>query len=56
MSSEYVASKVVQLAKYPRRKLIIPWWANIAVTFVILFPTLVDRISYFFAKRKHKIK
>ncbi|MBL8100803.1 MAG: SDR family NAD(P)-dependent oxidoreductase [Anaerolineales bacterium] len=56
MSSEYVASKVIQLAKHPRRKLIIPWWANIAVTFVTLFPTLVDWISYLFAKRKHKVK
>jgi len=55
MSSEYVASKVIQLAKYPRRKLIIPWWANIAVTFATLFPALVDWISYLFAKRKHKI-
>lgn len=56
MSSEYVAGKVVQLAKHPRRKLIIPWWANIAVTFFTLFPTLIDWISYLFAKRKHKIK
>lgn len=56
MSSEYVASKVLELAKYPRRKMIIPWWANIAVTFVTLFPTLVDWIAYLFAKRKHKIK
>lgn len=54
MSSEYVASKVIQLAKYPRRKMIIPWWANIVVTFVTLFPTLVDWISYIFSKAKHK--
>jgi short-subunit dehydrogenase len=55
MSSEYVANKVVQLAKHPRRKMIIPWWANIAVTFITLFPTLVDWLSYLFSKRKHKI-
>lgn len=55
MSSEYVAHKVLSLAKYPRRKLIIPWWANIPVTFVTLFPTLIDWIAYLFSKKKHKI-
>ena len=55
MSSEYVAGKVVELAKRPRRKLIIPGWASIVVTFVTLFPAVVDWISYIFSKRKHKI-
>lgn len=55
MSSAYVASRVLDLAKRPRRKLIIPWWANIVAAFVTLFPTLVDWISYFFVKSKHKI-
>jgi short-subunit dehydrogenase len=56
MSSEYVASHVLDIAKRPRRILIIPWWANIVAAIATLSPSLVDWIAYLFSKRKHKIK
>jgi short-subunit dehydrogenase len=54
MTSEYVASRVLDVAKRPRRSLIIPWWFRILTTFDMLFPIIVDWISYAFSKRKHK--
>ncbi len=53
MTSAYVAQCVVNLAKHPRRSLVIPWWFRIITTFDTLFPILVDWILYFFAKRTH---
>jgi hypothetical protein len=55
MSSEYVASRVVEVAKRPRRTLVIPWWFRIITTFDTLFPVAVDWISYFFAKKNHTL-
>jgi hypothetical protein len=55
MSSEYVAKRVVDVAKRPRRSLVIPWWFNIIITIDTLFPVLVDWISYAFSKLKHKV-
>src|SRR5689334_19233717 len=54
MSSEYVAQRVVGLARRPRRSLVIPWWFNVITAFETLFPRGVDMISYLFAKRYHK--
>jgi short-subunit dehydrogenase len=51
MTSEYVARRVVGLAKRPRRSLIIPWWFRIITTFDMLFPVVVDWILYIFTKR-----
>lgn len=54
MSSKYVARRVVDVAKRPRRSLVIPWWFRILTTFETLFPVVVDWILYFFTKRNHK--
>lgn len=51
MTSEYVASRVVDLAKRPRRSLVIPWWFRIITGFDTLFPIVVDWILYLFSKR-----
>ncbi len=53
MTSVYVARRVVDLAKHPRRSLVIPWWFRVITTFDTLFPVLVDWILYRFAKRNH---
>ena len=51
MTSEYVARRVVGLAKRPRRSLVIPWWFRIITTFDTLFPVVVDWILYIFSRR-----
>jgi len=51
MTSEYVASRVVDVAKRPRRSLIIPWWFRVITAFDTLFPVLVDWILYLFSKQ-----
>jgi len=56
MSSTYVAGRVVDLAKRPRRSLVIPWWFRIITTFDTLFPVIVDWILYFFSKRTHELE
>lgn len=53
MTSEYVARRVVDVAKRPRRSLIIPWWFRILAAIETLFPVLVDWISYAFSKKNH---
>jgi short-subunit dehydrogenase len=55
LTSDYVARRVVDVAKRPRRSRIIPWWYRVLVTVDTLFPVLVDWISYAFSKRKHKL-
>jgi hypothetical protein len=55
MTSEYVARRVLDVAKRPRRSLIIPWWFRIITTFDMLFPVVVDWITYAFSKKKHKL-
>jgi short-subunit dehydrogenase len=56
MSSEYVARRVLAVAKRPRRSLVIPWWFRIVTTFDMLFPVVVDWISYLFSWRNHKLR
>lgn len=56
MTSEYVARRVVDLAKRPRRSLVIPWWFNIITTFDMIFPVVVDWILYLFAKKNHTLE
>lgn len=51
MTSEYVARRVVDLAKRPRRSLVIPWWFRVVTAFDTIFPVIVDWILYLFAKR-----
>jgi NADP-dependent 3-hydroxy acid dehydrogenase YdfG len=44
MTSEYVARRVVEVAKHPRRRLIIPWWYQPAIWADDRLPWLVDWI------------
>ncbi len=54
MSSKYVARRVVGVAKWPRRSLILPWWFRLITTFETLFPVIFDWIAYIFSKINHK--
>ena len=53
LSSVYVARRVVDVAKRPRRSLIIPWWFRVIVLLDMFFPALVDWIAYNFSKKNH---
>ena len=56
MSSEYVARRTVDLARHPRRTLILPWWFRPLIGFDTLFPGLVDWfLKVAFVKRFHKV-
>lgn len=54
MTSEYVARTVVEVAKRPRRTVIIPWWFRILIALDWHFPGLVDWfIVTFFTRSAH---
>ena len=54
MSSEYVARRVVGLARHPRRSLVIPYWYNLVIGVDTLFPGLVDLfLKYGYVNRYH---
>jgi len=55
MTPQYVAQRVVDLARHPRRSLVIPWWFRLVTMFDTLFPVLVDWILYAFSKRAHTL-
>jgi len=55
LTSAYVASRVVAVAKRPVRSLVIPWWFRVITTFDTLFPVVVDWILYFFSKKNHNL-
>jgi short-subunit dehydrogenase len=55
MTSTYVAQRIVDVAKRPRRSLVIPWWFRIITTFDTLFPVAVDWILYLFVKKNHRL-
>ena len=55
MTSKYVARHIVEIAKRPRRSLVIPWWFRVITTFDTLFPVAVDWILYFYTKRNHHL-
>ena len=56
MTSEYVARRVVRLAKSPRRVVIIPWWYNVVIGMDIFAPALVDWIlKVTFTTRNHRL-
>ena len=55
LSSEYVANRVVDVAKRPVRSLVIPWWFRVVTTFDTLFPVVVDWILYIFSRRNHHL-
>lgn len=56
MTSEYVARRVLDVARRPRRSLVIPWGFRLITGFDALFPALVDGILYIFAKFTHTLK
>ena len=55
LTSEYVARRVVDVAKRPVRSLVIPWWFRVITGFDMLFPVVVDWILYLFSKIYHKL-
>ena len=57
MTSEYVARRVVALAKHPRRAVIIPWWYRPAVGINAVLPGFVDWfLNAFFTRKNHKLQ
>lgn len=57
ITSEYVARRVVGLAKHPRRTLVIPWWFRPLASFDYHFPGLVDwLLKVTFVRRYHTLK
>lgn len=54
MSAEFVAKKVVQLAKRPRRVMILPWWFALLIWFDQHLPGISDFIQGRFAKENHQ--
>lgn len=55
LTSEYVARRVVEIAKRPRRTLVIPWWFRIITTFDTLFPVVVDWLLYLYSRKNHHL-
>ena len=55
LSSEYVAKRVVNVAKRPVRSTIIPWWNRIITGFDMMFPVVVDWILYLYSKLTHRL-
>jgi short-subunit dehydrogenase len=53
MTSEYVARRVLDVAKRPRRSLVIPWWFRIIHIFETLFPAVMDW-AYFYLVKKYR--
>jgi uncharacterized protein len=53
MTSEYVARKVVAVAKRPRRTLILPWWFVPVIWFDSTFPAISDWVQMRVAKKFH---
>ncbi len=57
MSSEEVAARVVELAKNPRRAVVMPWFYNIAIWADWYMPWLVDWITMsVLTKRRNRYK
>lgn len=55
LTSAYVAQRVVDVAKRPRRMLVIPWWYRILIAIDTLFPGVIDMVLYFYSKKNHKL-
>ena len=54
MPSEFVAEKVVQIAKRPRRRLILPWWFGIVIWLNNHCPLVSDWIQSQITKKYRK--
>jgi hypothetical protein len=55
MSAEYVARRVVGVARHPCRSLVVPWWFRVVTGLEAAFPIGVDWITMLFAKLNHKL-
>ncbi len=56
MSAKYVGRRTVDLAKRPRRMLIIPWWFQGILAADVFFPGIVDWVvEEGFTRRRHHI-
>ena len=53
MTSKYVAQRVVQVAKHPRRSLILPWWFVPVIWFDRAFPIITDWVQVRVSKKFH---
>lgn len=56
LTSGYVAKRVLDVAKRPRKGLVIPWWFHFVIALETYFPFLVDWGSIIFSNLKHNIK
>ncbi len=57
MTSEYVARRTVQVAKHPRRMVVIPWWFWPVIALDTLLPAVIDwGVKMVFVKRFHHYK
>ncbi|MBI5351723.1 MAG: SDR family oxidoreductase [Chloroflexi bacterium] len=55
MTSAYVARRVLDVAKRPRRSLVIPWWYRVLAAIEALFPVFSDWVLFAFSKINHKL-
>lgn len=55
LTSEYVARRVVGVAKRPCRSLVIQWWFRLPAAAEAVFPIGVDWITTAFSKNSHKL-
>jgi len=56
MTSDYVARRVIEVAKHPRRALVIPWWFRPLIAFDTLFPGIVDwLVKVAFVNKLHQV-
>lgn len=55
MTSKYVARRVIDVAKRPRRMLIIPWWFRVFYIFDTLFPAVMDWIYFYYVRKYHML-
>jgi uncharacterized protein len=56
MPSGYVARKVIEVARRPRRTLILPWWFNILIWLTETFPTITDWIVSAATRKYHTMR
>lgn len=54
MTSEFVAGRLVHLAKHPRRSMVIPWWFKPVLWADSTMPALVDWIIHQFFVKKYR--
>jgi len=55
LTSEYVAQRVVEIAKKPVRTLVIPWWYRLLIGFDTFFPAVLDWFVYLYTKKNHNL-